>query len=145
MFDSNLFTCIQCGNSFYLTDKEMEWYADRGLHMPRRCPLCREQNRLSGRTVPKPIPTPAPDPIPASVPEPPAPLRIFFAHLVNPSRAKVHGNAKFHIFNEHGKAKCYCNAVEPEQSLYANVTLIQPDVSEICVACMKKTTPPHKE
>lgn len=141
MFDSNLFTCIQCGNSFYLTDKEMEWYADRGLHMPRRCPLCREQNRLSGRTVPKPVP----DPIPASVPEPPAPLPIFFAHLVNPSRAKVHGNAKFHIFNEHGKAKCYCNAVEPEQSLYADVTLIQPDVSEICVACMKKIAPPHKE
>ena len=145
MFDSNLFTCIQCGNSFYLTDKEMEWYADRGLHMPRRCPLCREQNRLSGRTVPKPVPAPAPDPIPVSVPEPPAPLRIFFAHLVNPSRAKVHGNAKFHIFNEHGKAKCYCNATELEQSLYADVTLIQPDVSEICAACMKKTTPPHKE
>ena len=60
MIDNDLFTCVQCGNSFYITDKEMEWYTDRGLHVPRRCPLCREQNRLSGRTIPKPIPVPAP-------------------------------------------------------------------------------------
>lgn len=140
MIDSNLFTCIQCGNSFYITDKEMEWYTDRGLHVPRRCPLCREQNRTSGRTIPRPIPVP----IPAPISEPTEPSRIFFAHLVKANRAKAHGNAKFHIFNEHGKAKCSCNANE-EQSLYADVTLIQPEASEMCVNCMKKTTQPHKE
>ena len=137
MIDNNLFTCVQCGNSFYITDKEMEWYTDRGLYVPRRCPLCREQNRLSGRTIPKPIPAPAPVLVHTST----EPARIFFAHLVKPNRTKAHGNAKYHIFNEHGKAKCSCNAGE-EQSLYTDVTLIQPDASEMCVSCMKKTTRP---
>ena len=37
--------CKDCGASFYLTAEEAEWFDRRGLHKPRRCPVCRKQPR----------------------------------------------------------------------------------------------------
>jgi CxxC-x17-CxxC domain-containing protein len=40
--------CVDCGNEFVFTEREQEWYREKGLaHEPRRCKPCRT-NRKSG-------------------------------------------------------------------------------------------------
>lgn len=134
---TNLFTCLQCGNTFYMTDTEMEWYTARGMHIPKRCPVCREQNRVAGRTT-RHIVTPE---IQATLQrdvstEPsPAPL-VFYGRVVN-SATKVHGNAKYHIFNDKGKS--LCNSYDTADGiLLANVMLTSPDDELLCKHCNTK-------
>lgn len=43
-------TCKICGDSFVFTTGEQEFYRDRGLAEPRRCPRCRP-NRNEKRGV----------------------------------------------------------------------------------------------
>ncbi|MGQ0644712.1 MAG: zinc-ribbon domain containing protein [Elusimicrobiota bacterium] len=40
--------CMQCRNDFVFEAGEQEFYRQRGLSEPKRCPDCRKQNR-SGR------------------------------------------------------------------------------------------------
>jgi len=37
-----LLTCADCGSGFVLTVCEVQFFADRGLHRPRRCRPCRK-------------------------------------------------------------------------------------------------------
>ena len=40
--------CIDCGNEFLFTDREQEWYREKGLqHEPRRCKTCRSSRKAA--------------------------------------------------------------------------------------------------
>ena len=147
---TNLFTCLQCGNTFYMTDTEMEWFAARGMHIPKRCPVCREQNRVAGRTTrhiiaPEiqaalntltPVVEPAPVPKPEPKPEPKLTPAIFYGRVVI-NTAKVHGNAKYHIFDAEGKS--LCNDYDTtEDILLANARIDSPDIGMVCKHCRAK-------
>ncbi|MFC1955021.1 zinc-ribbon domain containing protein [Chloroflexota bacterium] len=43
-------TCKICGDSFTFTTGEQEFYKDRGLAEPRRCPVCRRVKREEPRS-----------------------------------------------------------------------------------------------
>lgn len=34
--------CKRCGNAFYLTKGELDWYFSRDLNVPKKCPYCRK-------------------------------------------------------------------------------------------------------
>lgn len=34
--------CKKCGNTFYLTKGELDWYRSRDLNVPKKCPYCRK-------------------------------------------------------------------------------------------------------
>jgi len=38
-------TCIDCESPFALTESEIEFFAMRGLELPRRCAACRKARR----------------------------------------------------------------------------------------------------
>jgi hypothetical protein len=40
--------CVDCGASYVLSVGERKFYDGRGLHLPRRCPLCRARRRQEG-------------------------------------------------------------------------------------------------
>jgi len=41
--------CVDCGSDFVFTDREQEWYREKGLtHEPRRCKSCRSQRKTPG-------------------------------------------------------------------------------------------------
>lgn len=33
--------CVDCGNQFTFTEGEQQYYMDKGLNVPKRCPACR--------------------------------------------------------------------------------------------------------
>ena len=37
--------CKDCGEEFYLTYSEMNFYSDRGLALPKRCKQCRDKRK----------------------------------------------------------------------------------------------------
>ena len=37
--------CKDCGDDFTLSQAELQWYADRQLHVPLRCKACRDIRR----------------------------------------------------------------------------------------------------
>ena len=37
--------CKDCGNEFYMTYKEVHFYKDKGLNLPKRCKECREKRK----------------------------------------------------------------------------------------------------
>lgn len=37
--------CIDCGHYFWLLSEEMEWFTNRNLAMPKRCPKCRRRKK----------------------------------------------------------------------------------------------------
>ncbi len=37
--------CIDCDSGFILTSGERQFYSDRGLNLPKRCPQCRARRR----------------------------------------------------------------------------------------------------
>jgi hypothetical protein len=37
--------CVQCSNSFYVTAKDLAYFASRNLVPPKRCYACRKNNR----------------------------------------------------------------------------------------------------
>ena len=43
--------CLSCGNEFYITEKDQEFFKklalekERDLHLPKRCYKCRKQRR----------------------------------------------------------------------------------------------------
>jgi hypothetical protein len=37
--------CVDCNVGFILTPGERQFYLDRGLHLPKRCPECRARRR----------------------------------------------------------------------------------------------------
>lgn len=39
-------TCIDCGVEFEFEVGEQEYFKDRGLSKPKRCPACRKARRL---------------------------------------------------------------------------------------------------
>jgi len=43
--DDKQFQCIDCGEEFYWTEGEQEFYREHGLSQPKRCRSCREQRR----------------------------------------------------------------------------------------------------
>lgn len=48
MPDRNI-KCVDCGNDFVFTDREQEWYREKGLsHEPRRCKPCRSSRKSGG-------------------------------------------------------------------------------------------------
>jgi CxxC-x17-CxxC domain-containing protein len=41
--------CIDCGTAFVFTEREQEWYREKGLvHDPRRCKPCRTAKKSGG-------------------------------------------------------------------------------------------------
>lgn len=36
--------CVQCGETFTITDSEKQFFENRNLHLPKRCKKCREKN-----------------------------------------------------------------------------------------------------
>jgi CxxC-x17-CxxC domain-containing protein len=41
--------CVDCGADFVFTDREQEWYREKGLtHEPRRCKNCRSSRKAGG-------------------------------------------------------------------------------------------------
>ncbi len=41
--------CVECGRTFTWTYGEQEYYKQRGLDRPKRCPACRSQRRAEAR------------------------------------------------------------------------------------------------
>lgn len=41
--------CVDCSNEFPFTTGEQEFFAERGLSEPKRCPLCRKWRRFVDR------------------------------------------------------------------------------------------------
>lgn len=42
-------TCVDCGETFVFTEREQEWYREKGLsHDPRRCKNCRSTRKTPG-------------------------------------------------------------------------------------------------
>lgn len=39
--------CKDCGNEFYMTYKEVHFYKDKELSLPKRCKVCREKRKLN--------------------------------------------------------------------------------------------------
>ena len=37
--------CIDCGNVFTITEKDAEYFKNKGWHLPKRCISCRNSNR----------------------------------------------------------------------------------------------------
>lgn len=37
--------CKQCGSNFYITDKDQNFFNEKGLELPKRCFTCRKQNK----------------------------------------------------------------------------------------------------
>lgn len=42
--------CVDCKNPFLFTAGEQQFYQDRGLAVPKRCPTCRLKRRNAPRT-----------------------------------------------------------------------------------------------
>lgn len=42
-------TCCDCGDEFDFTYGEAEWYLSKGLNIPKRCKLCRQELRRKRR------------------------------------------------------------------------------------------------
>jgi len=40
-------TCAECGNTFPFTEREQDYYRERGLSNPKRCKACRDARRSS--------------------------------------------------------------------------------------------------
>ncbi|MCK6481340.1 MAG: zinc-ribbon domain containing protein [Planctomycetes bacterium] len=48
MPDKNI-ACVDCGQTFVFTEREQEWYREKGLsHEPRRCRDCRASRKTGG-------------------------------------------------------------------------------------------------
>lgn len=43
-------TCIQCGKTFDFSKSEQDFYTEKNLAYPKRCPDCRRKNRIMGST-----------------------------------------------------------------------------------------------
>lgn len=53
MPDRNI-VCVDCGAAFVFTEREQEWYREKGLsHEPRRCKTCRGQRKSGGGGPPR--------------------------------------------------------------------------------------------
>jgi len=44
--DIFVYKCRDCGEWYCVTKREKDWYADRGLFIPRRCYSCRYERRV---------------------------------------------------------------------------------------------------
>jgi len=42
--------CVDCGLNFILTVNECNFYNERQLHLPKRCPSCRARRRQERET-----------------------------------------------------------------------------------------------
>src|SRR5438093_12701953 len=40
-------TCTECGTAFPFTEREQDYYRERGLSHPKRCKACRDARRAS--------------------------------------------------------------------------------------------------
>ena len=38
--------CKECGSDFFLTNDERDFFARRGLNLPKRCPHCRKKGNV---------------------------------------------------------------------------------------------------
>ena len=45
MRDSSSITCMMCGDVFSLREGEQDFFAQRGLDLPKRCPPCRAERK----------------------------------------------------------------------------------------------------
>ena len=43
--DYSLVKCKDCSRYFLLPKEEIEWFEDRGLVAPKRCPVCRKKKK----------------------------------------------------------------------------------------------------
>lgn len=43
--------CVQCGETFEISDAVKELYREKGLELPQCCPLCRKSNRIRSHNV----------------------------------------------------------------------------------------------
>lgn len=43
--------CVRCGADFVFRSRDREYYAAQGFRFPRRCPLCRQEDRASGESM----------------------------------------------------------------------------------------------
>lgn len=43
--------CIDCEETFTLTEGESEWYQQKGFNEPKRCKDCREKKKLTNWSV----------------------------------------------------------------------------------------------
>jgi hypothetical protein len=48
---SKIITCKICGNEFEFLDGEIEFYLDRKLVEPKRCPDCRTKRKSDKETI----------------------------------------------------------------------------------------------
>lgn len=47
---NEVFICKECGNSFFLTESEQDWFIEKHLNVPKRCYRCRKRkSNLIGR------------------------------------------------------------------------------------------------
>ncbi|MFW6105163.1 MAG: zinc-ribbon domain containing protein [Chloroflexota bacterium] len=43
--NDQIIRCVDCGTGFILTPGERQFYLDRKLNLPKRCPACRRRRR----------------------------------------------------------------------------------------------------
>lgn len=37
--------CVQCDTPFFIPEKQLEWYKEKGFETPKRCKECREARK----------------------------------------------------------------------------------------------------
>jgi hypothetical protein len=42
-------TCVDCGKDFIIESHEQEFYKEKGLYLPKRCPACRLKRKQGGQ------------------------------------------------------------------------------------------------
>jgi hypothetical protein len=48
------FICKDCGEPFSMEKSEIEFYENKGLQQPKRCPVCRRKRRIEIELHPTP-------------------------------------------------------------------------------------------
>lgn len=43
--NGELIKCKDCGKGFLLSPEKKQFFLDRGLHLPKRCPTCRKARK----------------------------------------------------------------------------------------------------
>ena len=48
LFDDQNLVCSECGNDFLFSERDQEFFAQKGYSQPKRCPSCRAKRNAGG-------------------------------------------------------------------------------------------------
>lgn len=59
MADINLI-CVECKNTFYFSERDQVFFAEKGFQQPKRCYGCRQKRKTNGSQPVTPLPAQPP-------------------------------------------------------------------------------------